>query len=79
VDEVVGTGELLGDDHAPGVDDELADLVGSRPARSAWTQLNRMSDGDGIRNLSGSPATSAARSSLGNAKPITRSSRENAT
>jgi hypothetical protein len=53
--------------------------AGSSAARSACTQLKRMSDGAGIWNLSGSLATSAARSSLGNAKPITRSSRENAT
>ena len=53
--------------------------VGSSAARSAWTQWNRRSDSDGIWNLRGSLATSAARSSRGNAKPITVSSRENAT
>ena len=36
------------------------------------------SDGFGIRNLSGSEAMRASRSSLGNAKPIIVSSRENA-
>src|ERR1700710_2298928 len=35
--------------------------VGSSAARSAWTQLKRRSDSDGIWNLCGSPATSAAR------------------
>src|SRR3954465_14120753 len=38
-----------------------------------------MSDSDGSWNLVGSLATSASRSSLGNAKPISVSSRENAT
>ena len=51
----------------------------SNAARSAWTQLKRRSEADGMWNLRGSPPTSAARSSLGKAKPITVSSRENAT
>jgi len=34
--------------------------VGSSAARSAWTQLKRSSDAEGIWNLRGSPATSAA-------------------
>jgi len=71
--EIVGARELVGDDHAPSVDDELAGLGGF-----AWTQLKRSSDAEGIWNLRGSPATSAARSSFGKAKPITLSSRENA-
>ena len=47
-------------------------------ASRTTTQLYRMSDGLGSRNLSGSEATSAARSSLGKAKPIMVSSRANA-
>ncbi len=47
-------------------------------SRRTCTQLYRSSDGRGIRNLSGSDATSASRSSFGNAKPMTVSSRENA-
>jgi hypothetical protein len=43
------------------------------------TQWYRSSDGIGIRNLSGSDATSASRSSFGKANPISVSSRENAT
>ena len=47
--------------------------------RSASTQLNRRSDGRGRWKRCGWAATSAARSSLGNAKPISVSSSENAT
>src|SRR6185503_8565051 len=42
------------------------------------TQWYRMSDGRGRKNFSGSAATNASRSSFGNPRPISVSSRENA-
>lgn len=48
----------------------------SRAASRTRTQLKRSSDGRGMRKRSGSEATSAARSSLGKAKPMRVSSRD---
>ena len=52
--------------------------VRSIAASLTSTQWNRMSDGRGMKNFSGSAATNASRSSFGNPKPISVSSRENA-
>ena len=48
-------------------------------ASRTMTQLKRRSPPVGMTNFSGSDATRASRSSLGNAKPISVSSREKAT
>jgi hypothetical protein len=69
---VVRPGELLGDDHPPGVDDELAGLGRVKLREVGVDLVKRISDADGSWNLHGSLATSAAHSSRENAKPITR-------
>src|SRR5215467_1777222 len=50
----------------------------SSAAMRASTQLKRSSDGPGSMNFSGEPPISQTRSSLGNANPMTVSSREKA-
>lgn len=77
--EIVGAGDLRRDDHAPGSTTSSRASAGSSAASSAWTQVKRRSESEGIWNLRGFLPTSAARSSLGKANSITLSSRENAT
>lgn len=79
MDEVVGAGDLLRDDHAPCVDDELAGFRRVECGEDGVPQWKRRSGSAGSWNLCGSLRTSASLSSFGNAKPITPSSAENAT
>ena len=75
---VVLGGHLLRHHHAPRVEHELAHLrhIDSRQAdlHPVEPHVRRR----GMKNFSGSAATNASRSSLGNPKPISVSSRENA-
>jgi len=75
---VVRPGHPLGHHHPPGVHEQFSGLGRAEAVDAGEHQLKRWSAGLGIRNLCGSPATSAARSSFGNPKPMIVSSTENA-
>ena len=73
----MGVADLLRDAHAPRVDEQLPQLVdvdGVEP--DVHPSVPHV--GGGMRNLSGSAATSSSRSSRGKAKPMIVSSGENA-
>jgi hypothetical protein len=78
-DLVVRGRHPLGHAHPPRVEDELVHLGDMMASSRTCTQWYRRSDRSGIMNFFGSERTRASRSSLGNPKPITVSSRGKAT